>query len=88
VLGASVFNVWKLLCKDFVVLVFISLLISVPAAYWFMYNWLLGYSYKTGLPWWIFASTGAGALAITVITISIQSVKAATANPVTSLRME
>jgi putative ABC transport system permease protein len=88
VLGASVFSLWRLLCKDFVSLVFISLLIAIPAGYWFMYHWLLNYQYKTGLDWWIFAATGAGALVITVITISFQSVKAAMANPVTSLRSE
>ncbi len=88
VLGASVFSLWRLLCKDFVLLVFISLLIAVPTAYWFMYNWLLNYQYKTGLPWWLFAATGAGALVITVLTISLQSLKAATENPVTSLRSE
>ncbi len=88
VLGASVFSLWRLLCKDFVALVFISLLIAVPAAYWLMYNWLMGYQYKTGLPWWIFATTGAGALVITILTISLQSIKAATENPVESLRME
>ncbi len=88
VLGASVFGVWRLLCKDFVVLVFISLLIAIPTAYWFMYNWLLNYQYKTGLPWWLFAATGAGALVITICTISIQSLKAATENPVRSLRSE
>jgi putative ABC transport system permease protein len=88
VLGASVFSLWRLLCKDFVALVFISLVIAVPAGYWFMYNWLLNYQYKAGLDWWIFAATAAGALAITILTISFQSVKAATANPVNSLRSE
>lgn len=88
VLGASVFSVWRLLCKDFVVLVFIALLIAIPAAYWFMYNWLLNYQYKTGLPWWLFAATGVGALVITICTISMQSLKAATENPVSSLRSE
>ncbi len=88
VLGASVFSLWRLLCKDFVVLVFISLLIAAPTAYWFMYHWLLNYQYKTGLSWWIFAATGAGALLITLLTISLQSIKAATENPVNSLRSE
>jgi putative ABC transport system permease protein len=88
VLGASVFSLWRLLCKDFVALVFISLLIAAPTAYWFMYNWLLNYQYKTGLPWWIFATTGAGALVISILTISLQSLKAATENPVKSLRAE
>ena len=88
VLGASVFSLWRLLCKDFVVLVSISLLIAAPTAYWFMYNWLQNYQYKTGLPWWIFAITGAGALLITVLTISLQSIKAVSENPVNSLRAE
>ncbi len=88
VLGASVFSLWRLLCKDFVILVSISLLIAIPVAYWFMFNWLLNYQYKTDLSWWIFAVTGAGALVITLCTISLQSIKAATENPVNSLRAE
>ncbi len=88
VLGATVFSLWRLLCKDFVQLVFISLLIAVPAAWWFMNHWLLNYQYKTDLPWWLFSATGAGALMITLLTISLQSIKAATENPVNSLRAE
>jgi putative ABC transport system permease protein len=88
VLGATVFSLWRLLCKDFVVLVFISLLIAAPTAWWLMYNWLLNYQYKTGLPWWIFAATGAGALLITICTVSLQSIRAAMENPVNSLRSE
>jgi ABC-type antimicrobial peptide transport system permease subunit len=88
VLGASVFSLWRLLCKDFVLLVIISLLIASPAAYWFMHNWLQNYQYKTGLPWWLFAATGAAALLITLLTISLQSISAATENPVNSLRAE
>jgi putative ABC transport system permease protein len=88
VLGASVFNLWKLLSKDFVVLILISLLIAVPVAYYFMHNWLQGYQYRTNLSWWIFAATGVGALMITLITLSFRSIKAAVANPVKSLRSE
>mgnify|MGYP001545119322 CR=1 FL=1 len=88
VLGASVFNLWKLLSKDFVILVFISLLIAIPIAYYFMHNWLQNYEYRTQLSWWIFAASGIGALLITLLTVSFQSIKAAIANPVDSLRSE
>jgi putative ABC transport system permease protein len=88
VLGASVFNLWNLLSKDFVTLVIISFLIAVPLAYYFMHNWLQHYSYRTTLSWWIFVAAGAGALIITLITVSFQSIKAAISNPVKSLRTE
>jgi ABC-type antimicrobial peptide transport system permease subunit len=88
VLGASVFNLWQLLSKDFVVLVLISLCIAVPAAYYFMNNWLAQFQYRAPLSWWIFAAAGIGAIAITLLTVSYQSVKAAMANPVTSLKTE
>jgi putative ABC transport system permease protein len=88
VLGASVFNVWKMLSKDFVILLLISLAIVTPTAYYFMQNWLLNYQYRTGISWWIFATSGFGALVITLLTVSYQSIKAALANPVKSLRSE
>jgi putative ABC transport system permease protein len=88
VLGASVLNVWKLLSKDFVVLVLISLCIAIPTAYYFMHEWLQQFQYRTPLSWWIFILSGAGAIAITLLTVSYQSVKAALANPVNSLRSE
>ena len=88
VLGATVFNLWRLLSKDFVVLVTISLLIASPIAYYFMHKWLQNYQYRSGLDWWIFALTGVGAILITVLTVSYQSIKAALANPVNSLRSE
>jgi len=88
VLGATVFNLWRLLSKDFVVLVVISLLIAVPVAYYFMHGWLLNYNYHAQLSWWIFASTAAGAIVITLLTVSYQSIKAALMNPVRSLKSE
>jgi len=88
VLGASVFNLWQLLSKDFLVLVIISLIIATPIAWYFMNNWLQNYQYHTGISWWIFAVTGMGALLITIITVSFQAIKAAIANPVDSLRSE
>jgi putative ABC transport system permease protein len=88
VLGASVLNLWQLLSKDFIVLVLISLFVSIPIAYYFMHQWLLQFQYRTALSWWVFASAGLGAIAITLITVSFQSIKAALANPVNSLRSE
>ena len=88
VLGASVFNLWRLLSTDFIVLVIISLVIATPIAYYFMHNWLQNYQYRADVAWWIFAATGAGAIAITLLTVSYQSIKAALANPVKSLKTE
>jgi putative ABC transport system permease protein len=86
VLGASVFNLWGMLLKDFVVLIILSLLIASPVVYLFMHNWLQNYEYRTTISWWIFLITGIGTLAITVATVSYQSIKAATANPKESLK--
>jgi putative ABC transport system permease protein len=88
VLGASVFGLWRLMSKDFVIIVVISLFVAMPVAWWMMHNWLKNYTYHTDLSWWVFAISGFGALAITLLTISYQSIKAAMANPVESLRME
>ena len=88
VIGASVFSVWTMLSKDFVVMVLISFLIATPIAYYFMHNWLQNYQYRTNLSAWIFAAAGFGALIITLITVSFQAIKAAIANPVKSLRTE
>lgn len=88
VLGASVFNLWGLMSKDFVLLVIIALFIAVPVAYYFMFHWLQRYEYRTEISWWIIAATCMGALGITLLTVSFQSIKAAMMNPVKSLRME
>jgi len=88
VLGASVMNLWGLLSKEFVVLIGGSLLIAFPVAYYFMHSWLQNYQYRTTLSWWIFVVTALGALIITLLTVSFQSIKAAIANPVKSLRTE
>jgi putative ABC transport system permease protein len=88
VLGASVFNVWRLLSKDFLVLVGLALVIALPAGYYFMTGWLQHYTYRTGMPWWIFAAAGVGAILITVLTVSWQAVKAGLMNPVKALRSE
>jgi len=88
VLGATVFNLWRLLSKDFIVLVAISLIIAAPVAYYFMSKWLMNYTYRQGIGWWVFAVTAVGAIVITLATVSYQSIKAALANPVKSLRSE
>src|SRR5450432_931214 len=88
VLGASVLNLWVLLSREFVVLVLISLFIATPISWYFLNGWLEHFTYRTGISWWIFISAGLGALSITFITVSFQAVKAALANPVTSLRAE
>jgi len=88
VLGASVFNLWKLLSREFVILVLISLLIAMPLSWYYLNGWLQHYTYRTEMSWWIFISAGLGALAITLATVSFQAVKAALANPVESLRTE
>jgi putative ABC transport system permease protein len=88
VLGASVFNVWKLLSKDFVTLVLISCLIAAPLAWKFLNDWLQGYEYRASIPWWSFVVAFVCTLLITLLTISFQAIKAAIANPVKSLRTE
>jgi putative ABC transport system permease protein len=88
VLGASVFNLWKMLSKDFVALVLISLAIVIPTTYYFMHNWLLNYKYRTEISWWVFVVSGLGAILITLLTVSYQSIKAALANPTKSLKTE
>jgi putative ABC transport system permease protein len=88
VLGATVLNVWGLLSKDFMVLVFISLFISSPLAYYFMHNWLQNFTYHTPISSWIFGAAAIAAIAITLLTVSFQSIKAAVANPVKSLRTQ
>ena len=88
VLGASVFNLWRLLSREFLVLVFISLLIAVPVSWYYLHGWLEHFTYRTEMSWWIFISAGLGALVITLATVSFQAIRAALANPVNSLRSE
>lgn len=88
VLGASVTNLWQMLSKDFIVLVIISCLVAAPIAYYFMNNWLEKYTYHTEISWWVFAASGLGALALTLLTVSYQGVRAALINPVKSLKTE
>ena len=88
VLGASVFNLWQMLSKDFVTLVIISCAIAIPIAWYFLHKWLEQYAYRTDISWWIFVLAAIGAMVITLITVSYQAIKAALANPTSSLRSE
>ncbi|HJP63849.1 MAG TPA: ABC transporter permease [Mucilaginibacter sp.] len=88
VLGASVSSVTTLLSKEFLQLVIISCVISFPIAYVGMNKWLKGYEYHISIQWWVFAAAAMVAIIIAVATVSFQSIKAALANPVKSLRSE
>ena len=86
VLGASVLNLWKMLSKDFLMLVLIALCVSIPVAYYFMHHWLQDFDYRAPLSWWIFVAAGVGTMVLTLLTVSYQSISAALENPVNSLR--
>jgi putative ABC transport system permease protein len=88
VMGASELNIVSMLSRDFLELVGIALVIASPLAWLLMNNWLREYAYRTNIAWWIFAVAGAGAIGIAMLTISFQAIKAALANPVSSLRSE
>ena len=88
VLGASVTSIVGLLSQDFLKPVAIGILIASPVAWWAMNQWLQGFAYKIDIEWWMFALAGVAAVAIALLTISFQSVKAALMNPVKSLRSE
>lgn len=88
VLGATVLGVWKLLSKDFILLVVIAMIIATPIAWYFMNSWLENYDYRVGVGWWIFGITGLGVLFLTLVMVSFQSIKAALINPVKTLRSE
>lgn len=90
VLGASVGGIVGLLSKDFLWLVAIAFLVATPLSFLLMKGWLDGFYYRVNIysAWWIFVMAGLGALAIALVTISFQAVKAAMSNPVQSLRSE
>ena len=88
VIGASVSDITTMLSKDFLKLVGISLLIALPLSWWLMSTWLQGFAYRIHISVAVFVIAGAGIIFITLLTISFQSIKAAIANPVKSLRTE
>jgi putative ABC transport system permease protein len=88
VLGATVSNLWSMLARDFIVLVIIGCIIAFPIGYFLMHSWLEKYEYRTEISGWTFLATSIAALVITLLTVSYQSIKVATMNPVKSLRSE
>jgi ABC-type antimicrobial peptide transport system permease subunit len=88
VLGATVAGITGLLAKDFLKLVVIAIFIASPLAYYFMQKWLTNFAYRIDIQWWMFAVAGVLALLIAFLTVGFQSVRAALANPVKSLRSE
>jgi len=88
VLGASVTGIVGMLSKDFLTLVIIAAVIAFPVAWWAMHRWLNDFAYRVNIGWWVFVVAGIVALLIALLTISFQSIKAAVANPVKSLRTE
>ena len=88
VLGASVAQLWLLLSKDFIVLVLLSCLIATPVTFYYLHDWLQQYNYRITIGPLVFVLAGVAAIVITILTISIQAIKAARSNPVKSLRTE
>lgn len=88
VLGASVADITALLSKDFIRLVALSFVIAAPLAWWAANRWLQGFASRTEVSWWLFALAGLLAVVIALATVSLQSIKAARANPVKNLRTE
>ncbi len=88
VLGASVATLWRMLSKDFIVLVLLACVVSVPVTYYVLNDWLHGYEYHTEISWWIFVLAGMGAIVITLFTVSFQAIRAALMSPVNSLKSE
>jgi putative ABC transport system permease protein len=88
VLGANVGGIIRLLAMNFLKLVFIAILIAVPVAWWLTDKWLQDFAYRININWTVFAMAGILAMLIAILTISFQSIKAAIANPIKSLRTE
>ncbi|ACT96059.1 FtsX-like permease family protein [Dyadobacter fermentans] len=88
VLGASVTALWRMLSRDFVLLVAVASAIAAPLAWYSMSEWLKNYQYRTEISWWIFVLAAAGALVLTLVTVSYQAVKAAWLDPIKSLKTE
>ncbi|HEV8508431.1 MAG TPA: FtsX-like permease family protein, partial [Chitinophagaceae bacterium] len=88
VLGATVSSVVYLFSKEFIILIGIAFAIATPIAWYFMHKWLQDYAYRIKISWWLFIVGGIASIAIALITVSFQAIKAAVANPVKSLRTE
>jgi ABC-type antimicrobial peptide transport system permease subunit len=88
VLGASINSIAALLSKDFLKLVLVAIMVASPLAWWLMRTWLESFEYRIGIQWWVFATAGLASVGIALATVGYQAIKAATANPVKSLRNE
>jgi putative ABC transport system permease protein len=88
VLGANIGGIVALLSKDFTILVLIASLVAFPVGWWAMNKWLESFAYRVGVAWWVFVVAGLAALAIALVTVSLQTIRAAVANPIRALRSE
>jgi len=88
VLGASISEIVQLLSKDFLKLILVAILIASPIGWWAMHRWLEDFNYRISISWWIFFIAGTGCLCFAIAIVVIQAMRAATANPVKSLRTE
>jgi len=88
VLGASVTGIIAMLSKDFLLLVLIAALIAFPLSWWAMYRWLQDYAYRINIGWGVFALAGILAVGIALLSVGLQALRSALANPVKSLRSE
>ena len=87
-LFANIWRITRLLTTEFLGLVGIAFLFAAPLAWYTMHKWLQDFAYQITIGWWIFALAGLGAIAIALLTVSFQAIRAAMANPVRSLRSE
>jgi hypothetical protein len=83
-----VVNIVTILSRDFLLLVVIAFLIAAPAAWWAITSWLQDFAYKTNISSWVFVVSGVAMMVVAFITLSIQTIRTALANPVQSLRVE
>ncbi|MFK7831732.1 MAG: FtsX-like permease family protein [Winogradskyella sp.] len=88
IIGASVGSIVNLLSKEFIKLVAIAFVVSAPIAWYLMHSWLEDFAYKINIKWWMFVVAGLGSMVIALVTVSFQAIKAATSNPLKSLRTE
>ena len=88
ILGASVMNIITILSKDFVKLVLIAFVIAAPLAWWAADKWLQDFVYRTSISWWVFVVSGLAMLLVALLSLSVQTIRTAIANPVSSLRTE
>jgi len=88
VLGASVQQILALISKEFLFLVLVAALISIPVTWWLLNNWLQGYAYRINISIWLFVGSCGGVLLLTLIVVCLNSIRAALANPVKNLRTE